>query len=468
MRPLVAPSSNGKTTDSDSVYRGSNPRGASIPYIRCVSLAFTQPLGNARRFSPCSSPAFVDLRPQSAHNVGVIVGVTVPSLTPLRVKHAKAGRHGDGAGLYLLVSPSGAKSWMIRVQSQGKRRDIGLGSISDLSLEEAREKARELRKVTRAGGDPIAARDKREVVPPSFKAAAEACHDGLTSGWSARHGSAFLSTLKLHVFPKIGGLRVDSIDEKDILSVLSPLWTTKPAAARKLRQRIGVVLDYAKGHGWRSTGAPRDGLRPLLSRQAEAGNFASMPYEELPPFVAKLNEANETIGRLALLFTIYTAARSGEVRSAMWSHINLDTGEWHRPGALMKNGKAHTVTLSPEALAVLERAALRRNSKKDCLVFPGTGGRQLSDMTLSKIVRPTGYTAHGFRATFRTWAAERMASIPDAVAEAALSHTIPDQVVRAYQRSKFLEMRRTLLDAWGRYAAGTSGAVVQLPLRLGA
>ncbi|MCP5389160.1 MAG: integrase arm-type DNA-binding domain-containing protein [Novosphingobium sp.] len=389
-------------------------------------------------------------------------------LTALKVKNAKPGRHGDGAGLYLLVSKSGAKSWMIRVQSDGRRRDIGLGALSDLTLEEAREKARELRKVARAGGDPIAARDKREVTPPSFREAAEACHEALSPGWGERHGSAFLSTLKLHVFPKIGNLRVDSIDEKDILSVLSPLWTTKPAAARKLRQRIGVVLDYSKGHGWRSIGAPRDGLRPLLARQAEAGNFSSMPYEEIPPFMAKMHASSPAAGRLALMFTIYTAARSGEVRSAMWSHLDLEAGEWHRPGALMKNGRAHTVTLSPEALAILERAKALRTSDKDCLVFPGKGGKQQSDMTLGKIVRPTGYTVHGFRATFRTWAAERMPKIPEAVAEAALSHTIPDRVIRAYNRAKFLEMRRTLLDAWGRYASGTSGTVVQLPLKLGA
>lgn len=389
-------------------------------------------------------------------------------LTALKVKNAKPGRHGDGEGLYLLVAKGGSKSWMIRVQADGQRRDIGLGSASFLTLEEAREKGREIRKVARTGGDPIAARDKRESPPPSFKEAAEACHAALAPGWGERHSSAFLSTLKLHAFPKIGSLRVDSIDEKDLLTVLSPLWTSKPAAARKMRQRLGVVLDYAKGHGWRSTGAPRDGLRPLLSRQAEAGNFAAMPYQDLPPFVAKLEAANETVGRLALLFTIYAAARSGEVRSAMWSHIDLEAGEWHRPGALMKNGKSHTVTLSPEAVRVLERVKRRRTSRKDCLVFPGAAGRQLSDMTLSKIVRPTGYTVHGFRSTFRTWAAERMPSVPDAVAEAALSHTIPDQVIRAYQRAKFLEMRRTLLDAWGRYAAGSSGKVVQLPLRLGA
>lgn len=138
---------------------------------------------------------------------------------------------------------------------------------------------------------------------------------------------------------------MDSIDEKDLLAVLSPLRVGKPAAARKMCQRLGVVLDYTKGHGWRSTGAPRDGLRPLLSKQVDAGNFASMPYEEVPSFVATLLAGAETVGRLALLFTIYTAARSGKVRSAQWSHIHFEAGEWRRPGTLMKNGKPHTVTL---------------------------------------------------------------------------------------------------------------------------
>ena len=392
-------------------------------------------------------------------------------LTALKVKHAKPGRHGDGGGLYLLVSPAGAKSWVLRVmvgQANGKRRrDIGLGPVDLVPLEEARDKARQLRKVARAGGDPVAARDEREVVAPTFKEAAEACHKSLEAGWSDRHASAFLSTLKLHVFPRIGSLRVNAVDEKEILSVLSPLWTTKPAAARKLRQRIGLVLDYAKGHGWRSTGAPRDSLRPMLSKQARSGNFASMPYVEVPAFVADVERGRDTMGRLALLFTIHTAARSGEVREARWSHIDLEAAEWNRPADMMrKTGEAHTVTLSAQAIDVLTRAAALRTSQVDGPIFPGTGGRALSDMTMAKVVRPTGYTVHGFRSSFRTWAAERMPSIPEAVAEAALAHVIPDKVVRAYNRAKFIEMRRTLLDAWGRHVAGSSGKVVQLPLAL--
>ena len=383
----------------------------------------------------------------------------MPSLSALRVKNAKPGRHGDGAGLYLLVSGSGAKSWMIRVQANGKRRDIGLGSIADLTLEEARDKGRALRKVARAGADPIAARDKREEAPPSFKAAAEACHKALASGWADRHAKAFLATLKLHVFPSMGGLRVDSVDEKDIVATLSPLWTTKPAAARKLRQRIGTVLDFAKGSGWRSTGAPRDGLRTLLAKQGRAGNFASMAYGSVPAFFADQNERSDTSGRLALLFTILTAARSGETRSAMWSHIDLDAKEWRRPANLMKSGEAHVVTLSPAAIAILNRAKVLRTTTRDAMVFPGMGGRQMSDMTMSKLVRGQGVTVHGFRASFRTWAAEKMPTTPEAVAEAALAHLIPDQVVRAYQRAKFLEMRRTLLDAWGSFVEGHSNVL---------
>lgn len=385
----------------------------------------------------------------------------MPGLTALKVKSARLGRHGDGAGLYLLVSGTGAKSWMLRVQSGGKRRDIGLGSLADATLEEAREKARVLRKVARAGHDPIAERDKSKTAIPTFKAAAEACQQARRAGWTDRHADAFLSTLKLHVFPKIGSLRVDSVDEKDIVAVLSPLWRDKPAAARKLRQRIGTVLDYAKGSGWRSIGAPRDGLRPLLSRQDRPGNFASMPYSDVPPFMTVLTDKADTAGRLALQFAILTAARSGEVRSARWSHVDLETRMWTRPASLMKSGQEHAVTLSPAAIAVLTRAKRLRTTLADAAIFPGSGGRMLSDMSISKALHDAGRTetVHGCRASFRTWAAEQMPTVPEAVAEAALAHVVPDQVVRAYQRAKFVDMRRKLLDAWGDYCTGHSNVL---------
>jgi integrase len=384
-------------------------------------------------------------------------------LTAKSVERAKPGRHADGQGLYLLVSGTGSKSWMLRVQVCGRRRDIGLGSIAELGLAEARDRARELRRVAKSGRDPIAARDKAKVETPTFEAAAKACHEARGKGWEKRHADAFLASLQQHAFPRMGRLFVDSIDEKDIVAVLSPLWHDKPAAARKLRQRINTVLDYAKGNGWRPIGAPRDGLRPLLAKQARSGNFPAMPYAGVPAFVADLRSKTVTAGRLALLFTILTAARSGEVRGARWSQIDREAGTWTRPAELMKSREAHVVTLSPAAIAVLDQAAKLRTGLGDPLVFPGTRGAQLSDMTLLKIVKAdTQFTVHGFRSSFRTWAAEQMPTIPEAVAEAALAHTVPDAVVRAYQRAKFIELRRKLLDAWGEYCTGTQKSVVRL------
>ena len=377
------------------------------------------------------------------------------SLTTRGVAKALPGRHSDGNGLYLLVSPSRSMSWVLRIQVGHRRRDIGLGSTTIISLAEARERAAELRKIAKQGGDPIAARDKDKAETPTFEKAAEACYEARKRGWKGKHAEAFLSSLRQHAFPRLGRLQVDSVNEEGIVAVLSPLWHDKPAAARKLRQRINTVLDYAKGRNWRPVGAPRDGLRPLLAKQARAGNFAAMPYSDVPRFMTSLRSQAVTSGRLALAFTILTAARSGEVRSARWSHIDLEAKTWTRPAALMKNGEEHIVTLSDSAVMVLGQAARLRTSRVDCPLFPGTGGRSLSDMTLLKIVKNDGggYSVHGFRAAFRTWAAEKMPSVPEAVAESALAHTIPDAVVRAYQRSKFLDMRRHLLDSWGGFVA---------------
>jgi integrase len=387
----------------------------------------------------------------------------VAKLTTKSVERAKPGRHADGQGLYLLVSGTGAKSWVLRVQVHGRRRDIGLGSIAELSLSEARDKARELRKVAKSGRDPIAARNAVKMAVPTFEAAAEACHkEGPPSRWQQRHADAFIASLKQHAFPRLGRLLVDSVDENSIVAVLAPLWHEKPAAARKVRQRIKTVLDFAKVSGWRLTGAPNISPRASLGKQPRSGNFAAMPYADVPEFVALLRDKPISSGRLALLFAILTAARSGEVRSARWSHIDLEARTWTRPAELMKSREPHVVTLSPAAVTILKAQQLRAPSSVG-LVFPGTGGRPLADMTLLKIVKSGAgpYTVHGFRAAFRTWAAEQMPTIPEAVAEAALAHTVPDAVVRAYQRAKFMELRRKLLDAWAAFVDGRSN-VVQL------
>lgn len=378
-------------------------------------------------------------------------------LTTKSVERAKHGRHGDGQGLYLLVSPSGAKSWVLRVQARGRRRDIGLGSTAELGLGEARDRARELRKIAKAGRDPIAARDIAKVAIPTFEAAAVTCHnEGPPSRWQKRHSNAFLASLKQHAFPRLGRLLVDSVDENSVVAVLAPLWHDKPAAARKVRQRVKTVLDFAKVRGWRTIGAPTISPRASLGKQPRSGNFAAMAYTDVPGFVATLRSKPISAGRLALLFAILTAARSGEVRLARWSQIDMEAKTWTRPAESMKSGQPHVVTLSPIALAILETAKQLRTLSSADLVFPGVNGRPLADMTLLKIVKAEGgeFTVHGFRAAFRTWAAEQMPTLPEAVAEAALAHTVPDAVVRAYQRAKFMDLRRHLLDAWGRFLTG--------------
>lgn len=379
-------------------------------------------------------------------------------LTALGVKNAKPGRHGDGAGLYLLVKPSGAKSWLLRIQRDGKRRDIGLGSLAALSLADAREKSAELRKHALNGRDPIAERDRDNHPVPTFREATNETHAALKSGWVEKNAAAFLTSLETYAHPILGRRKVDTIEASDILGVLAPIWSTKPELARKVRMRIGQVLNYSYSKGWRSAEAPGRAVSIGLPRQPKGGNFAAMAYQDVPAFVADLRASAPTSGRLALLFLILTAARPGEVRFARWGQIDLVKGDWNRPAEIMKEREPHTITLNSAAVALLEEIRGDRARENDELIFSGARGKPLSDMTLGKVLRDAGkkFDAHGFRSSFRDWAAERMPAIPDAVAEAALAHAVPDRVVRAYKRTKFIEMRRSLLKAWGNYMAGAS------------
>lgn len=400
-------------------------------------------------------------------------------LSTLKVKNAKLGRHGDGEGLYLLVKPSGARSWLLRIQQGGKRRDIGLGSVdlsnrspeerraSDeipllsrrlLTLQEARDKAAELRKFARAGRDPLSERDKERRKVPTFEEAAKACHEELAPGWTERQADTFLSSLRRHAFPKLGKLPVDRVEASDIRDMLAPIWGQYSDMSRKVKGRVGQVLNYSHSKGWRPTEAPGRSVTMGLGKRAPSNNLAAMAYADVPAFVAALKSKEDTMGRLALLFVILTGARSGEVRNARWSHIDREKKLWSRPAALMKGRMPHVVTLSDAALKVLDRAAALSPAKPDDLVF-SSGKRPLSDMTLTKVMRnaKAPYTVHGFRSSFRDWAAERMTEVPDAVAEAALAHVVPDKVVRAYKRTDFIEMRRKLLQAWGAFVVQPSG-----------
>ncbi len=416
-------------------------------------------------------------------------------LTAIKVKNAKPGRGedgkpkavrlSDGSGLQLLVKPSGGKSWVLRVQVAGKSRDIGLGGVDDdgtgkgafgahnpltdvslmlrttLTLAEAREKAAALRKLAKAGANPIAERDKERRVIPTFADAILSTHEAMASGWSAKTAKAFKQTLHDHACPKLGTMRVDAIGASDIIAALAAIWTDKPEVAKKVRVRILQVLAYAKARGWRTDALPdvRE-LRSGLAKQPKGGNLEAVPYQEIPGFFADQLAKEAGASRMAMLFTILTAARSGEVRNATWSQIDLVGRTWSRQIGDMKMGRAHVVTLNEAAVAILERMAPPELRKG--LIFPGArAGRPLSDMSLTKILRLAGRkeTVHGFRSSIRDWAAEKMPTIPAMVAEMALAHKVGTATEQAYLRSDLRDMRRALMEAWGRFVAPSlSGA----------
>lgn len=404
-------------------------------------------------------------------------------LTAKEVRNAKPGRHSDGKGLYMLVKPSGSKSWVLRVQYEGNRRDFGLGAVTVdpvgadvplhkkklLTLAEARDKAREGRALAKSGINPNAhwrAMNEDNAPRQTFRAVAEEFHGHAKKGWrDGKHRDEWLGSLDRYAFPVIGDRPADDVDAEAIQKVLLPIWLEKGETARRVKQRIGVVLDHAHAKGWRSTEAPMRAVNQLMRRikQPRAGHFAAMPYKDLPAFMAKLRERELSVGGLALQFTILTAARSGEVRKAQWKDIDLDATEWRVPAEKTKADKPHIVPLVPAAIAILKEVRGLFAPEPDDLVFPGMKGL-MSDATMAKVLRVNGggdYTVHGFRSTFRDWAADT--GFSDAWAEAALAHANRNKTEAAYRRTTFFEQRKDkLMPAWASFALGDSSNVVQL------
>jgi integrase len=396
----------------------------------------------------------------------------------LSVKHvanARPGRHSDGRGLYLLVKPTGTKSWVLRVQHNGHRRDIGLGSVASeqlshvegipiiwrrsLTLAEAREKARIGRELARAGRDPRSEWTIEAKTVPSFETAAREYHKQVRTGWrNGKHGAQWIKTLETYAFPAIGKLPVDAIEAPDIQRVLMPIWLSIPETARRVRQRIGVVLDYAKGKGWRPSETPMRALNQLMGglRQPRSKSFAAMPYRQLPVFFSTLTGKETTSGRLALQFLILTAARSGEVRGAVWDEIDLQSAEWRIPGERMKAGRAHIVPLSEQAIDVLLQTRSLFGDDLHQPIFPGIHSKALSDATLAKALREIhggAATVHGFRSAFRDWAADL--GYADSWAEAALAHGNPNKTEAAYKRTTYFDQRReVLMPRWACFVTG--------------
>jgi integrase len=389
-------------------------------------------------------------------------------LTALRLRAVKEpGRYGDGNGLYLVVDPSGAKRWMLRVVVHGKRCDIGLGSAALTSLAEARDEAARLRKIARSGGDPLAERRREQQTIPTFKAAATQVHaDHSKTFRNPKHRAQWLRSLENDVFPIIGDRLVDTLTSADVLKVLAPIWTTKPETARRLKQRIKVVLDWASvaGHRPAELANPVSGItRGLPKHKGEKTHHPALPYREVPVFVETLREADANeMTKLAFEFLILTAARTSEVIGARWAEIDREAHVWRIPASRIKAGREHRVPLSPRCVDILDRAEALADGGP--FLFPGRyQEKPLSSMVFLMMLRRLkrdDIVVHGFRSSFRDWAAER--HFPRAACEAALAHVVRDKTEAAYFRSDLLEQRRPLMDAWSAFATTRPADVVQM------
>jgi integrase len=390
----------------------------------------------------------------------------VDLLTAAKVKSLKSpGDYLDGRGLYLQVRNQSSKSWLLKFSMQKWAREMGLGSAFDFTLADAREMRDKYRKLIKVGVDPIehrkaeeAARAVDKAKAVTFKQAATRFIKANRSGWkNIKHASQWEATLETYAYPIIGALPVQSIDTALVMAVLDPIWSTKPEAASRVRGRIESVLGAAKARGEYQGENPAtwkghlDKLLPKTSKVRAVENHAALPYADLPAFIMELR-AREGIAAAALEFLILTAARTGEVLGATWDELDLRKSVWTIPRERMKNGKEHQVPLSAPAIAVLERMNKITNGG-NYVFFGQASGRSLSNMALLVLLRRMkrdDITSHGFRSTFRDWAAER--GYQDAVAEAALAHTVPDAVVAAYRRTTFFELRKQMMDDWATFA----------------
>jgi integrase len=398
-------------------------------------------------------------------------------LTSARLRTlTKPGRYSDGSNLYLQVRSAENRSWLFRYTRHGKAHSMGLGPINEVSLAEARDEADAARKLLRAGKDPLTERHTAHIIARTrtFSEVADRYFAAQQAGWrSARYGKIWRASIANDVEPVIGKLPVEVIDTPLVLLCLEPIWRVKPDTASRVRGRIETILSYAIAHGWRDGPNPavwRGHLQLMLpapTKLRPVEHFAALDWREAPAFMAELREL-DGIGAKALQFAILTAVRSGEVRGAMWGEIDTKAAVWTIPAARMKAGKPHRVPLSESALAAVSAPGVERGLVERGLVFPGRAlQRPMTDVTLGRPLKRMGrgdLTVHGFRSTFRDWAAEATGHA-NHVVEQALAHTIGSAVEAAYRRGDLFTKRVVLMNDWASYLEQPAAKVVQLPHR---
>jgi integrase len=382
-------------------------------------------------------------------------------LTKKLVENLGAGRHGDGNGLYLVVDPSGARRWIVRVVVKGQknkkgaplRTDFGLGGADIVTINQARERALEYRRMAKQGLNPRF-NAAREI--PTFEEVAQQVHIDRMPTWkNAKHGQQWINTLRDYAFPKIGRMPIDSIDQPEVMMCLAPIWTEKHETAKRLAQRIKTVLDVARSKGFRSGENPVTAIKEVAALpkvKVKPKHHKAMQWKDVSAFYAELRTRNAMAAK-ALMFTCLTGSRTSEVLGLRWEEIDVDARLWTCPSERMKNGETHRVPLTDEMIAIIEPLRAMESN----YVFEGQKRHKpLSNMSMLMLLRRMqveGVTVHGFRSTFRDWASE-IANVPREVAEMSLAHTVGTNVERAYARSDLLERRRQLMNEWSRFVTG--------------
>ena len=387
--------------------------------------------------------------------VGKVRALTVP------------GRYGDGGTLHLVISPRGTKSWVQRITIDGERRDLGLGPWPVVSLAKARQRAFANRVAVADGIDPRAQKRRQET--PTFEQASRRALEANRGRWRNRKtADNWTATMAKYVHPVFGDRRVDQVGREDVLRVLTPIWSAKPEIGRKVRTRIRQTLAWAQAHNYIEHNPAGEAIDAALpATKALKKHFRALAYRDVGEALQTIEASRASASAKACLrFVVLTACRSGEARGATWAEIDIEAREWRIPDERIKTGAEHRVPLSDAALDVLESVRPLRDQSELLFASPVRPGRQLSDMTLTKVLRDTGLstaaTVHGFRSAFRTWASERT-SIRHAVCEMALAHRVGSDVERSYARSDLFEKRRGLMAAWADYVTGGGAKVLRRP-----
>lgn len=392
----------------------------------------------------------------------------VDRLNPLQISRlVKAGYYPDGRNLYLQVSPSGSKSWVFRYSFDKRQREMGLGSVSDFSLAEARDRATQQRRLLTDGIDPLTAKRERELVQRladanviTFDKAAAAYIDAHSPSWrNAKHVSQWQNTLKTYASPVFGSMPVASISTELVTRVLQPIWLQKTETASRLRGRIEKILDWCKVQGYREGDNParwrghQDKLLAAPKKVAKVAHHPALPWQEVGAFMVQLRR-QPGLAAMAVEFIILTACRTSEALGAEWTEFDLDQGVWTIPKTRMKAGIEHRVPLSQAAMDLLMRVKAE-TGREVGYVFPGRKEGTLSNMAGLALLKRMGrsdLTVHGFRSTFRDWCSEAT-KYPNHIAEKALAHTIGNAVEKAYRRGDLLERRRPLMNDWAAYCS---------------